>query len=111
MEMQSFDRYEAHEEIGDGAMGRVHRGFDPLVRRPVAIKTVKSEFLTRDTRDEYLRRFRREAQAAGILSHPSIVSIFDVGDDYIVMEFVEGVSFSDLLKHRGPLDLPEALRV
>ena len=108
---EQFGRYESRGEIGDGAMGRVHRGFDPLVRRPVAIKTVKSEYLTRDTRDEYLRRFRREAQAAGMLSHPSIVSIFDVGEDYIVMEFVEGVSLADLLKHRGSLDLPEALRL
>src|SRR6185503_10204733 len=105
MEMQSFDRYEAREEIGDGAMGRVYRGFDPLVRRPVAIKTVKSEYLTKDTREEYLRRFRREAQAAGRLSHANIVSIFDVGSDYFVMEHVAGITVLDLLRYRGLLDL------
>src|SRR6185503_19891466 len=53
-------RYQVIEEVGDGAMGRVWRGFDPELGRPVAIKTVKSEYLTRDTRDEYLHRFRRE---------------------------------------------------
>jgi TonB family protein len=111
MTTQTFDRYEAREEIGDGAMGRVFRGFDPLVRRPVAIKTVKSEYLTKDTREEYLRRFRREAQAAGRLSHSCIVSIFDVGSDYFVMEHVLGITLQDLLRYRGVLDLDEALRL
>src|SRR6266581_2345848 len=69
-------------------MGRVYRGFDPRFGRPVAIKTIKPEYLTRDTRDEYLRRFRREAPAAGRLSHPNIVSVYDVGEDYLVMELV-----------------------
>ena len=107
----SFGRYVVEGELGDGAMGRVYRGQDPLLRRPVAIKTVKSEYLTRDTREEYLRRFRREAQAAGMLSHPNIVSIFDVGEDFIVMEYVEGVTLQALLRHRGTLDLASALRV
>ena len=71
-------------------MGRVWRGFDPQLGRQVAIKTVKSEYLTRDTREEYLHRFRREARAAGLLSHPNIVRIHDVGEDYFVMELVEG---------------------
>jgi serine/threonine-protein kinase len=106
-----YGRYEAAEEIGDGAMGRVYRGFDPLVRRTVAIKTVKSEYLTRDNADSYLKRFRREVQAAGSLSHASIVSIFDVGEDYFVMEFVEGVTLAALLKERGSVALPEALAI
>ncbi|HET8647523.1 MAG TPA: hypothetical protein VFO85_18645, partial [Vicinamibacteria bacterium] len=73
-------RYQVIEEIGEGAMGRVWRGFDPELSRAVAIKTVKGEYLTRDTREEYLHRFRREARAAGLLSHPNTVRIFDVGD-------------------------------
>ena len=97
----SFGRYVVEGELGDGAMGRVYRGQDPLLRRPVAVKTVKSEYLSRDTREEYLRRFRREAQAAGMLSHPNIVGIFDVGEDFIVMEYVEGVTLQGLLRHRG----------
>jgi TonB family protein len=102
-------RYQVIEEIGDGAMGRVWRGFDPELSRPVAIKTVKSEYLTRETREEYLHRFRREARAAGLLSHPNIVRIFDVGEDYFVMELVDGVTLADVLKHRGRLESAEAL--
>jgi TonB family protein len=102
-------RYHVVEEIGDGAMGRVWRGWDPDIGRAVAIKTVKAEYLTRDTREEYLHRFRREARAAGSLGHPNIVRIFDVGDDYFVMELVEGVTLADLLKHRGALGVEESL--
>jgi len=104
----AFGRYEVRGEIGDGSMGRVYRGFDPRFGRPVAIKTIKSEYLTRDTRDEYLRRFRREAPAAGRLSHPNIVSVYDVGEDYLVMELVEGATLNALLKERR-LALGEAL--
>ena len=74
-------RYEVQEEIGEGAMGRVYRAFDPLVRRVVAVKTIRPEVLTTETAEEYLRRFRREAQAMGPLSHPNIVSVYDVGED------------------------------
>ncbi|HVR69887.1 MAG TPA: TonB family protein [Vicinamibacteria bacterium] len=109
--LKTFGRYEAHAEIGDGAMGRVYRGFDPLVGRFVAIKTVKAEYLTRETRAEYLRRFRREAQAAGRLAHPNIVSIFDVGEDYFVMEYVEGITLAELLRYRTALDVVSGLRV
>jgi eukaryotic-like serine/threonine-protein kinase len=106
-----FGRYEVQHEIGEGAMGRVYRAFDPLLRRSVAVKTVKPESLTRDTAEEYLRRFRREAQAAGRLSHPNIVSIYDVSEDYFVMEFVEGISLQSLLAGRAPLPLAEAMRI
>jgi TonB family protein len=108
---EKFGRYEVLEQIGEGSMGRVYRGFDPLVRRTVAIKTVRSEHLTQETAEEYLRRFRREAQAAGGLSHPHILSIFDVGEDYFVMELLEGTTLQHLLRERGSLPVPEALSV
>ena len=111
MHPQKFGRHEVLGEIGDGAMGRVYRAFDPLVRRPVAIKTVKSEHLSKDTAEEYLKRFRREAQAAGGLSHPHIVSVFDVGEDYFVMELLEGVTLQALVKEKGRLEPAEALRI
>jgi serine/threonine-protein kinase len=104
-------RYEVQHEIGEGAMGRVFRAFDPLVLRVVAIKTVKPEILTKENAREYLRRFRREAQAMGPLSHPNIVSVYDVGEDYFVMEFIEGISLQSLLAHHAPLSLAEALRI
>jgi len=106
-----FGRYEVQAEVGEGAMGRVYRCFDPMMKRVVAVKTVKKEFLTRETRDEYLRRFRREAQAAGRLSHPSIVSVFDVADDYFVMEYLEGSTLQVILRERGRIPAAEAARI
>jgi serine/threonine-protein kinase len=108
---EKFGRYEVLGELGDGAMGRVYRAFDPIVRRTVAVKTIKSEYLTRDEAPEYLRRFRREAQAAGVLNHPSIVSIFDVGENFLVMELLEGKTLQALLQEKGRLEPEEALRI
>ncbi len=106
-----FGRYEVQQEIGEGAMGRVYRCLDPLMKRVVAVKTVKKEFLTRDTREEYLRRFRREAQAAGRLAHPNIVSVFDVADDYFVMEYLEGSTLQVILRDRGQVPADDAARI
>jgi serine/threonine-protein kinase len=106
-----FGRYQVEAEIGEGAMGRVFRCRDPLVGRSVAVKTVKSEYLSGESRADYLRRFRREAQAAGALSHPGIVNIYDVGDDYMVMEYVEGATLQHLLRDENALDFSSALRV
>jgi TonB family protein len=108
---EKFGRYEVLGELGDGAMGRVYRAFDPVVRRTVAVKTIKSEYLTREEAPEYLKRFRREAQAAGILNHPAIVSIFDVGEDFLVMEYLEGKTLYAHLQEKGQLDPVEALRI
>jgi TonB family protein len=107
----TFGRYHVETEIGDGAMGRVYRGFDPMARRAVAIKTIKSELLSKQSAEEYVRRFRREAQAAGGLSHPNIVTIYDVGENYFVMELLEGETLHDLLKRRGRLPLHDALGI
>jgi len=106
-----FGRYEVVGELGDGAMGRVYRAFDPVVRRTVAVKTIKAEYLTRDEAPEYLKRFRREAQAAGVLNHPAIVSIFDVGENFLVMELLEGKTLFALLMDKGQLEPAEALRI
>jgi serine/threonine-protein kinase len=106
---RKFGRYVVEAEIGDGAMGRVYRCSDPLMKRLVAVKTVKSEYLTRETAEDYLRRFRREAQAAGRLSHPNIVGIYDVGETWFVMEYLEGTTLQKLLAQRGKLPLDEAL--
>jgi len=106
---RKFGRYVVEQEIGDGAMGRVYRCSDPLMKRLVAVKTVKQEYLTRETAEDYLRRFRREAQAAGGLSHPHIVGIYDVGETYFVMEYLEGTTLHALLAGRGKLPLDEAL--
>src|SRR5262245_15973782 len=98
MHPESFGRYEVLGLLGEGSMGRVFRAFDPLGHRSVAIKTVRPELLTADASEEYLRRFRREAHAAGVLSHPSIITVFDVGEDYFVMELLEGASLQAVLR-------------
>jgi serine/threonine-protein kinase len=108
---RQFGRYDVVGLIGEGAMGRVYRGFDPLANRPVAIKTIKREHLSQETMQKYARRFRREAQAAGILSHPHIVGIFDVGDDYFVMELLTGRTLHDLLAEEGRLDPTDVLQI
>jgi len=108
---EKLGRYEIQAEIGQGAMGRVYRALDPAVGRVVAIKAIKSEILAQDPSGDYLKRFHREAQAVGGLTHPSIVSIFDVGENYFVMEYLEGTSLLTLLSRRGRFPLNEVLPV
>ncbi len=107
----SFGRYLVESLVGEGSMGRVYRAYDPLAKRRVAIKTPKDDLLEGPEAEEYVARFRREAQAAAALAHPHIVTLFDVGEDYFVMELLEGVTLQTVLAERGRLDLPEVLRI
>jgi eukaryotic-like serine/threonine-protein kinase len=108
---ERFGRYEVLDKLGEGAMGRVYRAWDPGVSRVVAVKTLKTDYLTRETADEYLKRFRREAQSAGGLNHPAVVRIFDLGDDYLVMEYVEGRTLHRVIREEGRLAPEAALRL
>jgi TonB family protein len=92
-------------------MGRVYRAFDPSAQRPVAIKTVRPEYRSGPDAEEYLTRFRREAQAAAGLSHPNIVTVFDVGDDYFVMELLEGTTLDEVLRSQGRLSPAATLAI
>ncbi|WP_442678507.1 protein kinase domain-containing protein [Sphingomonas sp. ASY06-1R] len=100
--LELIGRYRIHEQIGEGAMADVYRAHDPHIDRALAIKVLKPEY--RQDR-EYSARFLREARAAGALSHPGIVTVFDVGqvDDYpfIVMELLDGEPLSEVLKRGG----------
>ncbi len=94
-------------------MGVVYRARDPIIGRALAIKVVSlSGNLPDEARDEYRQRFFREAQAAGNLHHPNIVTVFDAGEEggvpYIVMELVEGESLAQRLKRAGKLSIEEA---
>jgi len=105
-------KYEIVREIGRGAMGVVYEGRDPVIGRKVAIKTIRFDVLNRpDEREEAQQRFIREARSAGNLSHPAIVTIYDVGEDagltYIAMEFVDGGSLESLIAARTRLPLDE----
>ncbi len=109
-------RYDLREELGRGAMGVVYHGFDPVIGRGVAVKTLRlSEAGTGLSREELVGRFQTEARAAGLLTHPNIVVVFDAGEEdglfYITMEYVEGRSLQSLIDARQPFPLPRVLRL
>src|ERR1700748_2054644 len=107
--MQQLGRYEILAELGRGAMGAVFRARDPRIDRTVAIKTIAVPGASEKSLEEYRERFFREAQAAGRLSHPGIVTIFDVGEDppthtpFIVMEYAAGRSLDEFVAAAGRL--------
>jgi len=113
---QSLGRYLIEAEIGRGAMGVVYRAYDPQIGRQVAIKTISLTGQDFGDEQEYRARFLREVRAAGRLSHPGVVTIFDAGQDsetqepYLVMEYVTGEPLSKLLARQRKLSLPLALQ-
>ncbi|MGA2810432.1 MAG: serine/threonine-protein kinase [Candidatus Acidiferrum sp.] len=109
-------RYEIVGEVGRGAMGVVYKAMDPVIGRTVAVKTIRlSEAGTGLTRPELLTRFQTEARAAGLLTHPNIVVVYDAGEEdglyYITMEMVEGKSMQALLDEGQRFSLPRVLRI
>ena len=98
-----FGRYEIIAEIGRGAMGVVYKARDPKIDRFVAVKTISLTGHSPEEQREYRDRFFHEAQAAGRLLHPGIVTVFDTGEEpegriaYIVMEYIAGQSFEQVL--------------
>ncbi|MCP1185585.1 Stk1 family PASTA domain-containing Ser/Thr kinase [Paenibacillus sp. 1781tsa1] len=105
-------RYEVIERVGGGGMALVYKAQDLLLNRNVAIKVLRQQFVHDE---EFIRRFRREAQSAASLSHPNVVSIYDVGQEddvhYIVMEYVEGKNLNEIIKERAPLQVDESVRI
>jgi serine/threonine-protein kinase len=109
-------RYEILGELGHGAMGVVFKGRDPIIDRLVAIKTIRFDRLYEDQEIQSLQeRFFKEAQAAGKITHPNIVTIFDVGEEdglsYIAMEYVEGESLSRYTSKDHLLPVEEVLTI
>jgi serine/threonine-protein kinase len=114
--IETLGKYEVKRTLGKGAMGVVYEGWDPIIARRVAIKTVRVP----DTQDdpeteEALARFRREAQAAGRLTHPNIVGVFDYGEvggiAYIVMEYVDGPSVKSLVDKQERFAIADTMRI
>ena len=105
-------RYELEEKIGSGGMAEVYKAHDRLLARPVAIKILHAEYRS-DM--EFIERFHREAKSAARLSHPNIVSIYDVGvagdDHFIVMEYVQSSTLKKKMQDEGPLDLLTATSI
>jgi len=111
-----FGRYEIIAELGRGAMGVVYKARDPKIDRFVAVKAISLSTQNPDEEREYRERFFHEAQAAGRLLHPGIVTIFDTGEDteghiaYIVMEYIAGQSLDRMLSEKSKkLPLEQAL--
>ena len=110
--VQKIGKYEIVSELGKGGMGVVYKARDPFIGRLVALKTITPELVTDP---EILKRFYREAQSAGTLQHPNIVTIFDLGEadgcPYIAMEFVEGESLQSIINRRARIPLAAKLKL
>jgi serine/threonine-protein kinase len=105
-------RYKLLEVIGDGGMAIVYRAVDLILDRDVAVKILRTEF---SDDEEFIRRFRREAEAATSLDHPNIVSIFDVGEEdniyFIVMEYVQGKTLKQYIKEHDRLSVEQSIDI
>lgn len=105
-------RYQVLRVIGGGGMANVYLAEDMILDREVAIKVLRFDFVNDN---DFIRRFRREAQSATSLDHPNIVSIYDVGEEgdiyYIVMEYIEGMTLKEYIKVNGPLHPQEAAQI
>ena len=107
----NYGRYQILEELGRGSMGIVYKAHDPQIDRMIALKVLRQDRLTSEA---FVQRFLKEAKAIGRLSHPNIVTVYDVGEDhetvYIAMEFLEGTPLHEVMKekrltHKGIVDL------
>ncbi|MFA6308659.1 MAG: Stk1 family PASTA domain-containing Ser/Thr kinase [Clostridia bacterium] len=105
-------RYELIEKIGGGGMAQVYKAKDQLLNRFVAVKILRQEFIDDD---EFVKRFKVEAQSSAGLSHPNIVSIYDVGQDdtiqYIVMELIDGITLKEYIVQNGHLPWDESINI
>lgn len=103
-------RYEIQEIIGVGGMAVVYKAYDNIDDRIVAVKILKEEFLQNE---EFRRRFKNESKAIAVLSHPNIVKVYDVsfGDrlQYIVMEYVEGITLKEYIEQQKVINWKEAV--
>ena len=106
------NRYEVLSKIGAGGMADVYKGRDTMLNRYVAIKILKREYREDD---DFVRKFRSEAQAAAGLLNPNIVNVYDVGEDrglyYMVMELVEGITLKDYIEKKGGLSHKEVISI
>ena len=105
-------RYEVLSKVGAGGMADVYKGRDRMLNRYVAIKVLKKEY---KEDENFVRKFRSEAQAAAGLIHPNIVNVYDVGEDlglyYMVMELVEGITLKDYIERKGRLSHKEVISI
>ncbi|MDO5754711.1 MAG: Stk1 family PASTA domain-containing Ser/Thr kinase [Tissierellia bacterium] len=109
------NRYYIEEKVGIGGMAKVYKAKDTILNRYVAVKVLKDQYMDDD---DFLKKFAMEAQSAASISHPNIVSVYDVGSssidnkkyNYIVMEFVNGTTLKEIIQKEGPLDPDEVAK-
>lgn len=115
MKRNRIGRYILKEKLGEGAIGIVHRAYDPLMDRDVAIKAIKAESLSEEDIKHTIDEFHHEAKIAGKFAHENIVTIYDIIKagklDFIVMEYVPGRSILSYMIALGPMDVDETLAV
>jgi len=111
----NIGRYVVEELVGVGGMGQIYKARDPDLRRTVAIKLISTNLMSGADRADYIRRFRREAEAAARCAHPNIVAVYDFAlfeeQPYLAMEFVFGRSLRQFLDDARAMDVPDAIVV
>ena len=109
----NIGRYVVEELVGVGGMGQIYKAQDPVLRRTVAIKLISTKLMSGADRADYIKRFRREAEAAARCAHPNIVAVYDFAlheeQPYLAMEFVAGRSLRQLLDDAPVMDVPDAI--
>jgi serine/threonine-protein kinase len=112
---ERLGKYSVQDVIGKGVMGVVYKAFDPIIRRTVALKVIRKEFIEDDQADTLVARFKHEAQAAGQLSHPGIVAIYEYGEEgaiaYIAMEYVQGRGLRDYFQRGTRFGLSDTVSI
>jgi eukaryotic-like serine/threonine-protein kinase len=112
---EKLGKYVVEGVLGKGAMGIVYRAHDPHIERTVAIKTVRKDLLDAELAHQFMARFRNEARAAGRLSHPNIVAIYEYGEDehlaYIAMEYVDGLGLREYLNRKAQFTLGQVASI
>jgi len=113
--LKQLGKYQIVEVIGKGAMGVVYKGYDPVLERPVALKTVRKEQVDLELAAQIIARFKNEALASSRLNHPAIVGIYDYGENkqlaFIAMEFVEGRGLRDFLARQERFGLQDVMSI
>ncbi len=114
--LETVGRYKIESVLGEGAMGIVYRAHDPIIKRTVAIKLIKVDAsISEAEKSEFYERFYREAQVSGTLNHPNIVGIYDIGEEqgmpYIAMEYVEGLTLSEIMAEHGPMAIENVVKI
>ena len=112
---ERLGKYPVLGVIGKGSMGVIYKSFDPHIKRPVALKTIRRDLVDGDCTEDFPARFRQEAQAAGSLAHPGIVAVYEYGEQdvyaYMAMEYVDGLSLLDCFEDRVSFSIAQVVDI